>query len=104
MSEWKKQTGINPRTRTRVMERDGYQCVLCWDTYGLQCTHVVPRSRGGKGVETNLVTLCAVCHDRYDFTVRRKQMREEIVDYLTDIYGEWDEEEQIFHKYEQEDF
>lgn len=99
MSRWTDETGISERTRKRVLDRDNNCCVLCWSTYGLQIAHVVPRSRGGKGVETNLVTLCAVCHDRYDFTVRRKQMREEIVDYLEGIYGEWEEQEQIFTKY-----
>ena len=98
MSRWTEETGITASTRQRVMERDNNCCVLCWSTYGLQCAHVVPRSRGGRGIETNLVMLCAVCHDRYDKTIRRPQMREEIVEYLTDIYGEWEEEEQIYHK------
>ena len=98
MSEWTKQTGINPRMRERVMERDGYQCVLCWDTYGLQCAHVVPRSRGGKGIETNLVTLCCRCHDKMDHTMERGEMLEQVKDYLRDMYPGWNEKTQIYSK------
>ena len=99
MSRWTEETGISKRIRERIVERDNGRCVLCWSGYGVQIAHVVPRSRGGRGIETNLVLLCAICHDRYDHTVRRPEMREQIVEYLTDIYGEWEERDQIYHKY-----
>ena len=99
MSRWTDETGISPRTRARVMDRDGRQCVICLRTDSLQCAHVVRRSRGGKGVETNLVMLCQDCHRELDFDPEKsKVLHKMIVDYLTDIYGEWDEKDQIFSK------
>lgn len=98
MSRWTDETGISKAVRARVLDRDNEHCILCWSRYGLQIAHVVPRSRGGRGIETNLVTLCAVCHDRYDKTIRRSEMREQIVSYLVDIYGDWEEQEQVYSK------
>lgn len=57
---------ISPRTRARVFERDGFRCRRCGrgpsDGVTLHCDHVVARSRGGSGGDTNLQTLCSDCN------------------------------------------
>lgn len=50
-------------TRKAVMERDGHRCAYCVrraDTID----HVVPRSRGGGHVWTNVVAACSRCNHR----------------------------------------
>lgn len=70
--------------------------------------HIVPRSRGGLGVETNVVTLCTnftknQCHYKYDFTEYHDAIHEIIVAHMKNKYGDdWCEEDQIYQKYEWE--
>ena len=53
----------------RVLIRDRYRCFLCWSSRAVQVHHVVPRSYHGPErpadihEPSNLVTLCARCHD-----------------------------------------
>jgi len=48
-----------------VLRRDGHRCRRC-RKYGtkrnLELHHILPRSRGGRDTEDNLVTLCWRCH------------------------------------------
>lgn len=71
---------LNPRTRRRIYERDGWKCVWCscHVTIGLRILkpelrellhsgdasidHVVPRSRGGSNNPRNLITCCVTCN------------------------------------------
>lgn len=54
--------------RERIMERDNYTCQICGkympDEIGLQIDHIVPVSRGGKTVPSNLRVLCSKCNAR----------------------------------------
>jgi 5-methylcytosine-specific restriction endonuclease McrA len=52
--------------RQRVLERDQFNCTKCgtnligkWDR---EVHHIIPLSRGGKTVMSNLITLCGKCH------------------------------------------
>lgn len=47
-----------------VIARDGHQCVRCPSTVGLEVHHIVPLSRGGLTVMSNMITLCRTCHDQ----------------------------------------
>lgn len=50
-----------PRTRARVLRRDGHRCVRC----GARATHVdhrVPGHLGGTDDDSNLEALCPPCH------------------------------------------
>lgn len=52
-------------TRFNVFLRDRWQCQYCGDffrTNDLTFDHVVPRSRGGRTVWTNIVTACQECN------------------------------------------
>jgi hypothetical protein len=46
-----------------VLNRDNYQCILCGCKDKLHIHHIIPRHKGGKDRDDNLVTLCKNCHD-----------------------------------------
>lgn len=52
--------------RKQIMERDNYTCCICGkympDEVGLHIDHIVPVSKGGKTVPSNLQVLCSKCN------------------------------------------
>ena len=52
--------------REKIMQRDNYTCRICGkympDEVGLQIDHIIPVSKGGKTVESNLRVLCSKCN------------------------------------------
>lgn len=54
------------KLREKIMKRDNYTCQICGkympDEVGLQIDHIIPVSRGGKTVESNLRVLCNKCN------------------------------------------
>ena len=54
--------------RKRIMIRDNYTCQMCGkympDEVGLHIDHIVPVSKGGKTIESNLQVLCSKCNVR----------------------------------------
>ena len=52
--------------RERIKLRDNYTCQQCGkympDGVGLHIDHIIPVSKGGKTVESNLQVLCSVCN------------------------------------------
>lgn len=54
--------------REKIMRRDNYTCQICGkympDEVGLQIDHIVPISKNGKTVESNLRVLCSKCNGR----------------------------------------
>jgi hypothetical protein len=49
--------------RDAVFQRDGYACTYCGDLSGpFHCDHVIPYSRGGATILSNLTTACAPCN------------------------------------------
>lgn len=59
---------MNKDLRNRIKERDAYTCQMCGkympDEVGLQIDHIIPVSKGGKSVESNLRVLCSKCNGR----------------------------------------
>jgi 5-methylcytosine-specific restriction endonuclease McrA len=52
-------------TRKAVLARDAWTCQYCGSRKpGLTVDHVIPRSRGGKSIWTNIVASCATCNRR----------------------------------------
>jgi len=47
-----------------VKKRDGHKCRLCPRVTYLQVDHIIPISKGGQTVMTNLWTLCDICHSK----------------------------------------
>lgn len=98
---------IPQKVKEIVWERDNHQCVVCGSTNAFPNAHILSRAKGGKGVETNIVTLCGYagndCHRRYDNgTKEEHEMIDNIIArYMKGIYGEsWCKEDQRWNKYE----
>lgn len=98
-SERTRKCNITQKVRKIVNERDGFSCVFCGSSYGVQLCHVVPRSKGGLGIPENLVCGCAACHGRMDQSVDRADMLAQADDYLRSIYPEFDQVRKIYQKW-----
>ncbi|SRR6266567_5497983 len=55
---------IPDNIRRQVLERDGYQCVVCSSPIYLEIDHIIPISRGGGSQPNNLQILCRSCNAR----------------------------------------
>ncbi len=57
---------MTPELREEIAERDNYTCQICGrympDGFGLQIDHIIPVSKGGKTVRSNLQVLCMKCN------------------------------------------
>jgi 5-methylcytosine-specific restriction endonuclease McrA len=72
-------------TRFNVFLRDGWQCQYCghhFKTQELTFDHVIPRSRGGRTIWSNIVTACHDCNvrkgDRLPTEVRMFPMQDPV--------------------------
>lgn len=53
---------IPPKVKARILERDGNKCIKCRTSKWLELHHIVPVYRGGTNDESNLITMCSLCH------------------------------------------
>lgn len=59
---------IGPRLRFQIFKRDNYRCCICGaspkikDDIVLHVDHIIPWSKGGETLESNLQTLCSSCN------------------------------------------
>lgn len=57
---------MTPELREQIMIRDDYTCQCCgkemFDEVGLHIDHIVPVSKGGRTVPSNLQVLCSKCN------------------------------------------
>ena len=90
---------ITKQVKDRVWERDGQRCIRCGTYRAMPNAHFIPRSKGGLGVEENIVTLCFACHEAYDHTTERKAIGVFIEEYLKGKYPEWDKSKLIYNKW-----
>lgn len=93
-------TNISQDTKKKVYERDNGCCILCGKPVyeSLANAHIIPRSKGGLGIEENIVTLCPECHHDFDQSTKRKQIYEIIKRYIVKCYQGWTEEKMIYKK------
>ena len=93
-------TEISSEVRATVYKRDSWDecpcCVYCGKPYP-QVHHYIERSRGGLGIEENLVCLCADCHYRLHNSEYTK-MTKFVKEYLMGKYPDWDEKKLIKEK------
>ena len=102
-----KATDISQADKRKVFERDDGCCVVCGNSYNVMPNaHFIPRSKGGLGIEENIVTLCGEltpnqCHRRFDFGTaeERKAIGEAIEGYLKSKYPGWDKENLVYRKW-----
>ena len=77
---------VTRELRERIMERDDYTCQLCGkympDEVGLQIDHIIPVSKGGKSVESNLRVLCSKCNGS-----KSNKMKYNNINYQEDLFG-----------------
>lgn len=65
---------LTPSLRYKILKRDQFRCCICGATVAdgvkLHVDHILPVSKGGKTIESNLRTLCQHCNlgksDSYD--------------------------------------
>ena len=84
--------------KEKVWERDNGCCIICGSHYALPNAHYIPRSKGGLGIEQNIVTLCLNCHYKTDHTCDRPIMLEKIKSYLQAKYEGWNEDDLKYRK------
>lgn len=102
-----KATDIPMSVKKKVWERDKGRCVVCGNNYNVMPNaHILPRSKGGRGIETNIITLCTRltendCHYKYDNGTKEEKERIDkiICNYMKSIYGDdWSKEKQKYKK------
>lgn len=81
---------ISRNLRHIVFERDSYTCVLC-ERGATDAHHVIPRSRGGRNVPHNLVSLCRPHHMKLHHTLpvsidEYEDAQQLILEYICDYY------------------
>lgn len=92
-----KATSIPASVKEAVMERDGGYCIVCGRP-GRPWCHYIPRSHGGLGIAENIITLCDICHTRYDQSAERAALKEVLANYLRSKYPGWDETNLVYRK------
>lgn len=99
-----KATDISQKVKKAVWERDGERCIICGSHYAMPNAHYIPRSKGGLGIEENIVTLCMNCHNAYDHTIQRPYFEKKIREYLQESYGaSWNEKDLVYRRWEIEE-
>lgn len=97
-----KATDISKKVKDAVWNRDGGKCVVCGYYPSNPCCHIVSRAHSGRGIETNIITLCNDHHRLYDSGSRKERdaIDEIVVAYMKSIYGEkWCKEDQVYDKW-----
>ena len=94
-----KATKIPEKVKKAVWERDGGRCIVCLRPGNPWC-HFIPRSQGGLGIEQNIVTLCNACHQLYDNSEHRCEIRWKLRKYLKSKYPDWNEDLLYYKKYD----
>lgn len=95
--------------KRKVAERDSIDghpcCIWCGkpaptsNLLAFSNAHIVRRSRGGRGIETNTVTLCWECHRKFDESEEGEKIMEYVSHYMKQHYGnEWNIKEQMYKK------
>lgn len=89
-----KALAISPEVKEKVWWRDSRRCIICgrYGDFVFPDAHFIPRSKGGLGIEQNIVTLCRECHDQFDHgdRITREYLKAKIRDYLQCCYPDWD--------------
>lgn len=97
VSNWVKATSISREVQEIVYARDGGLCVFC-GRRGLPEAHYIPRSKGGMGIEQNILTVCRDCHRLLDGSDRQRLLEMARI-YLRSCYEDWDEADLVYSKW-----
>jgi 5-methylcytosine-specific restriction endonuclease McrA len=97
-----KATDIPKKVKDAVWKRDNGKCVICKYYPANPTCHILSRAHGGRGIETNIVTLCNEHHRLFDSGTREQRDHYEsiITAYMKIQYGEdWCKEDQAYSKW-----
>lgn len=100
-SKRSKATDITMKTKQKVYDRDNGTCIICGRP-GIPNSHYIKRSKGGLGIEQNIVTMCISCHNAYDNgndTERREYIKAKTKEYLERMYDNWNETDLVYDKW-----
>ena len=110
MHDRTKALGIPLAVKEAVANRDSFDgwpcCLLCGtpapvnNRLAFSNAHYIPRSQGGLGREDNVLTLCTICHRRYDQSADRAKLKSFFARYLKEHYPNWNEENLYYKKQE----
>lgn len=95
-----KACNISADVKRKVMLRDKGKCVICGQS-GIPNSHYIRRSKGGIGIEQNIVCMCMECHNAYDNGKDEKivkMIHDKTREYLKRQYGESWKEEDLYYK------
>lgn len=91
---------IPKKVKDIVWERDGHKCIICGSYQAMPNSHFIRRSKGGKGIPENIVSMCSVCHRMYDQGIDRAAIETYTRNYLRSHYPDWNESKLIYRKWE----
>ena len=97
-SKRSKATDISSLVKRIVWMRDHERCIFCGSHSAMPNAHYIPRSKGGLGIEQNIITACMDCHRQLDQSTDRKMMLKIVKKYLDRHYPGVEDEERIYHK------
>ena len=92
---------IPKSVKDKVWARDGGCCVVCGNGHNVMPNaHYIRRSQGGLGIEKNIITLCNVCHFKFDSgtITERNGIGVIIRAYLKSKYPDWSKDDLIYKK------
>ena len=93
-----KATAIPPEVKKAVALRDGNRCIFC-QRWGAPEAHIVRRSKGGLGIEENIVCACRECHRAMDEGRDRQYYQAKAEQYMKSHYPNWDRKNLTYRKY-----
>jgi 5-methylcytosine-specific restriction endonuclease McrA len=96
-----KATDISQKVREEVERRDNHCCIFCGSPNARGEGHYIRRSQGGLGIPQNLVTVCRNCHREFDEGQYKEVFKEKAKEYLRSFYPDWNEEDLVYHKYQE---
>jgi len=103
MNKRTKALQFDQATKKIIVERD-QDCIFCklefpapYDGNIFDIAHVVNKSQGGLGIEQNGIKACRYHHHLMD-NGSMPQLRQMAMDYLKEIYPEWDKRNLIYKK------
>ena len=107
MNRRAKDLSIPKKVKEAVARRDsfdGWPCCLRCGTpapsenpLAFSNAHYIRRSRGGLGIEENILTLCWPCHQKFD-SEADMELFEELGEYLKSCYKDWSIEKLTYRK------
>ena len=95
-----KATEIPKSVKLAVWERDEHKCIFCHKNvpWNYANSHYIKRSHNGLGIEQNIFTACIECHQKFDDSIERENMKTIAFNHLCKFYENLNECDLIYRK------